>query len=41
MLSIGYWCEYGCRGRIELREHKEHLLSSLHDQPPLNPEDLR
>jgi hypothetical protein len=22
MLAIGYWCEEGCRGRIELREHK-------------------
>jgi hypothetical protein len=40
MLSVGYWCEDGCRGRIELREHKGHLFASLHNQPPLGPEDL-
>jgi hypothetical protein len=27
-------------GRIELREHKGHLVASLHTQPPLRPEDL-
>ncbi len=30
MLSIGYWCEEGCRGRIELRQHKGHIYASLH-----------
>ena len=40
MLSVGYWCEYGCRGRIELREHKGHLFASLHNHPPLGLEDL-
>jgi len=41
MLSVGYWCEQGCRGRIELREHKGHLFASLHNGPPLGPEDRR
>ena len=40
MLSVGYWCEDDCRGRIELREHKGHLFASLQDQPPLGPEDV-
>jgi hypothetical protein len=26
---IGYWCELGCEGRIELREHKGNLFASL------------
>lgn len=30
MLSAGYWCEEGCHGRIELRQHKGHLFASLH-----------
>ena len=33
MLAIGYWCENGCRGRIELREHKGYLFASLHKEP--------
>jgi hypothetical protein len=33
MLAIGYWCETGCRGRIELRAHKGHLYLSLHEEP--------
>lgn len=41
MLAVGYWCEEGCQGRIELREHKGHLFASLHSRPPLGPEDLR
>lgn len=31
MLSIGYRCEQGCHGRIELREHKGNLFASLHE----------
>jgi hypothetical protein len=27
MLSVGYWCEDDCRGRIELREHKRDACS--------------
>jgi hypothetical protein len=30
MLAIGYWCELGCEGRIELREHKGNLFAGLH-----------
>jgi hypothetical protein len=30
MLSIGYWCENGCCGRIELRQHNGQLFASLH-----------
>jgi hypothetical protein len=30
MLAIGYWCEAGCQGRMELREHKGHLFATLH-----------
>jgi hypothetical protein len=33
MLDIGYWCENGCQGRIELREHEGHLYLSLHEEP--------
>jgi hypothetical protein len=40
MLSIGYWCENQCRGRIELRVHKGSLYASIHDEPPLQPDDL-
>jgi len=40
MLSIGYWCEDGCQGRIELREHKGNLFASLHNQAPMRPQDL-
>ena len=39
MLSIGYWCEYGCHGRIELRAHKGRLFGGLHHEPPFEPED--
>lgn len=34
MLAVGYWCEEGCRERIELREHKGHLFASLHNELP-------
>ncbi len=37
MLSIGYWCELGCQGRIELRMHKGRLFGSLHDENPIQP----
>jgi hypothetical protein len=37
MLAIGYWCEHGCQGRIELREHKGHLFVSLHQECPEPP----
>ena len=35
MLAISYWCEEGCRGRIELREHKGHLFAGLHTERPM------
>jgi hypothetical protein len=35
MLAIAYWCETGCQGHIELRQHKGHLFASLHNEPPL------
>lgn len=41
MLSIGYWCEEGCRGRIELRGHKGNLFASLHDAPPMSEQDYQ
>jgi hypothetical protein len=37
MLAIGYWCENGCHGRIDLREHKGYLFASLHNLPQLDP----
>jgi hypothetical protein len=40
MLSIGYWCENGCQGRVELRQHKGHLFASLHETGQ-HPDDLR
>ena len=40
MLSIGYWCENQCRGRIELRAHKGHTYANLHHEPPLPEKDL-
>jgi hypothetical protein len=40
MLAAGYWCENGCRGRIELREHKGHVYASLHNQPPGPPDGV-
>ena len=40
MLAAGYWCEGGCRGRIELREHKGHVYASLHSQAPGLPDDV-
>ncbi|MGW4476075.1 hypothetical protein ACWENQ_40955 [Nonomuraea sp. NPDC004354] len=33
MVSIGYWCEQGCRGRIVLRQHKGQIFASLHNEP--------
>jgi len=41
MLAIGYWCEDGCRGRIELREHKGHLFAGLHNEQPVRHDDLQ
>lgn len=35
MLAVEYWCEAGCQGRIELREHKGSLFASLHSSPPV------
>jgi len=40
MLAVGYWCEGGCRGRIELREHKGHVFASLHSEPAGSPDEL-
>jgi hypothetical protein len=34
MLSIGYWCEDGCLGHLELRQHKGQLFASLHTAAP-------
>jgi hypothetical protein len=34
MPAIGYWCENGCEGRLEIRNHKGHLFASLHNEPP-------
>jgi hypothetical protein len=39
MLSIGYWCENSCQGRIELRNHKGNLFAGLRNQPPMHPKD--
>jgi len=41
MLAISYWCEEGCRGRIELREHKGHLFAGLHNGQPVRQGDLQ
>jgi hypothetical protein len=40
MLAIGYWCEEGCRGRIELREHKGHLFAGLRNEKPARCDDF-
>lgn len=40
MLAMGYWCETGCQGRIEFREHKGHLFVSLHSEPGGLPDDI-
>jgi hypothetical protein len=40
MLAVGYWCEAGCRGRIELRQHKGSLFLSLVEEPGFLPEDM-
>jgi hypothetical protein len=40
MLSIDYWCEHGCQGRFELRSHKGNLFASLHNEPPMQPDDF-
>jgi hypothetical protein len=39
MLSIGYWCEDGCQGHIELRNHKGYLFASVHNDPAIPEED--
>jgi len=39
MLSVGYWCEDGCQGRFELRDYKGNLFASLHNEPPMQPDD--
>jgi len=39
MLAIGYWCENGCEGRLELRNHKGHLFASLHNESPTPADD--
>ena len=41
MLAVGYWCETGCQGRVELREIKGHLFVGLHDEPGGLPDDVR
>jgi hypothetical protein len=41
MLAISYWCEEGCRGRIELREHKGYLFAGLHNEQLLRQGDLQ
>jgi hypothetical protein len=33
MLAVGYWCEAGCRGRIEFRGHKGNVFLSLCEEP--------
>jgi hypothetical protein len=38
LLAVGYWCENGCQGRIELREHKGSLFTSLHNEAPEHPD---
>jgi hypothetical protein len=40
MIAVGYWCEAGCRGRIELRQHKGNLFLSLVEEPGFDPEDM-
>jgi hypothetical protein len=40
MLAVGYWCEAGCQGRIELREHKGCVFLSLHAEPGFDPADM-
>ncbi len=40
MLAIGYWCENGCHGRIELREHKGYLFATLHEAEPAEPQKV-
>ena len=37
MVAVGYWCENGCCGRIELREHKGYLFTSLHNKDAVEP----
>jgi hypothetical protein len=35
MLAVSYWCEDGCIGNVQLRQHKGILYASLHtDAPP-------
>jgi hypothetical protein len=40
MVALGYWCEAGCRGRIELRQHKGNLFLSLVEEPGFDPDDM-
>jgi hypothetical protein len=40
MLAVGYWCETGCRGRIELREHKGNVFLSLVEESGFDPADM-
>jgi hypothetical protein len=40
MLAVGYWCETGCQGRIELREHKGNVFLSLHAELGFDPADM-
>ncbi len=34
MLAITYWCEDGCQGNMQLRQHKGVLYASLHSETP-------
>jgi len=40
MVAVGYWCEAGCRGRIELRQHKGNVFLSLVEEQGFLPEDM-
>jgi hypothetical protein len=40
MIAVGYWCEAGCRGRIEFREHKGNVFLGLRGEPGFLPEDV-
>jgi hypothetical protein len=40
MLAISYWCEEGCHGRVELREHKGHLYGGLRNDQPTPVDEL-
>jgi hypothetical protein len=34
MVAVSYWCEDGCQGNVQLRQHKGALYASLHSEPP-------